>query len=95
MSKNQLEQLTDMVDRKAKKRWTDLSSPQRVAMVVGAVVQLALLTAAQVDLGRRAADELRGPKAMWRLVVLINFVGPIAYFAFGRKSAVNAESSTP
>ena len=48
-------------------------------------MQIALLVAALVDLRRRPADELHGTKAMWTAVSFLNFVGPIAYFAFGRK----------
>ena len=53
-------------------------------MVLGCV-QVALLVAAQADLARRSADEVAGSKAVWRLVTLLNFIGPIAYFARGRR----------
>jgi hypothetical protein len=48
------------------------------------VVELALLLAAQVDLTRRRPDEVQGPKYLWRLVALVNFFGPLAYFWRGR-----------
>ena len=47
--------------------------------------QLALLAAAQRDISRRPAEQIRGPKALWRLATLVNFIGPGSYFAFGRK----------
>jgi hypothetical protein len=49
-----------------------------------ALIELALLITALVDLIRRA--KTRGPKWAWVLViVLINFIGPIIYFVAGRK----------
>jgi len=71
----------------SKKKWKDLTPTQRTLVVVGAVVQLALLTLAQRDLSNRSADQVRGPKWLWRLVTMINFVGPISYFCRGRKQA--------
>lgn len=47
--------------------------------------QLGLLIAAERDIQRRPADLIRGPKTRWRLLCLINFVGPLSYFAFGRR----------
>ena len=47
---------------------------------------LTLLIAAQRDISRRPAEQIRGSKAVWRAVTLINFIGPGSYFAFGRKS---------
>ncbi|MEF2162625.1 PLDc N-terminal domain-containing protein, partial [Pseudomonas aeruginosa] len=51
-----------------------------------AVVQLGLLGAAQLDIKRRTADQLNGPRWLWASVSLINFVGPMAYFLFGRRN---------
>ena len=66
-----------------KQRWKDLTASQRALLVAATVVQLTLLVIAQKDLGDRTADGLRGPKLLWRMAVLVNFVGPIAYFVFG------------
>jgi hypothetical protein len=68
----------------SKKKWKDLTPTQRALAVVGAVVQLTLLTLAQRDLSNRPAEQVRGPKWLWRIVTLINFVGPLAYFCCGR-----------
>jgi hypothetical protein len=38
-----------------------------------------------VDLRRRPPDQVNGPKPLWVAISLVNFVGPLAYFAFGRK----------
>ncbi|MCP4428954.1 MAG: PLDc_N domain-containing protein [Chloroflexi bacterium] len=48
------------------------------------VIQLALLIFALLDLRQRAAT--RGPKWVWVLVILfVNIIGPIIYFAVGRE----------
>ena len=67
------------------KRWGDLSSTQRRAVVLSGVVQLGLLAAALADIYRRPAAEIRGPKRLWAAEAFVNFVGPISYFLFGRK----------
>ena len=68
----------------SKKRWKDLTPNQRALAVGGAVLQITLLALAQRDLSRRPAEQVRGPKWLWRIVTLVNFVGPLAYFCRGR-----------
>lgn len=68
-----------------RKKWSDLTPGQRAGVIVGGAVQLALMVLAQRDLSHRTAGQVRGPKWLWRGAVLVNFVGPIAYFVFGRK----------
>ncbi|MSP21800.1 MAG: PLDc_N domain-containing protein [Dehalococcoidia bacterium] len=63
----------------------DFSPRHRAMMGFDALMQLALLAAAQVDLLRRPDDRVRGSKWGWRAATLVNFVGPIAYFVFGRR----------
>jgi hypothetical protein len=70
----------------AKRQWKDLSPRARVAVIVGGAVQVALIALAHADLTRRTDAQVRGPKRMWRLITLINFVGPITYFAVGRET---------
>ncbi|MFP5451888.1 MAG: PLDc N-terminal domain-containing protein [Thermoleophilia bacterium] len=69
------------------RRWSELSPRERVVVVALAVVQLSLLAAAWADIRRRPAEQIRGGKARWALMSLINFAGPIAYFAAGRRRA--------
>lgn len=66
-----------------RKSWSDLDSKQQAGVVALAVVELLLTTAALVDLARRPAAQVRGPKAAWALGAFIQPVGPIAYFAAG------------
>jgi hypothetical protein len=68
----------------SKKRWKDLTPNQRALAVGGAVLQITLLALAQRDLSIRPAEQVRGPKWLWRIVTLVNFVGPLAYFCRGR-----------
>ena len=68
-----------------KKKWDDLTDTQRAGFGLLGAVQLGLLVAAQIDLTRRTDEQVNGPKAVWRAVTLINFFGPLAYFAVGRR----------
>ena len=67
------------------KQWKDLTDTQKRGIVLLGALQLALLITALIDIRRRPADAINGSKRLWTLVVFINFIGPIAYFLFGRK----------
>jgi hypothetical protein len=69
----------------AKRSWSELSDQQRGVVVLGAIVQVTLQVLALRDLRRRPADEVRGPKPLWALATFVNTVGPLAYFACGRR----------
>lgn len=69
----------------AKKRWSELSTGQRVSMVSSGVIQVGLLVAALADIRRRPQEEIRGDKRLWIAAAFVNFIGPIAYFVFGRR----------
>jgi len=71
----------------ATKRWSDLSDREKTAILVAASVQISLAASAWVDLARRPAALVRGPKPAWALAIAVNFVGPIAYFTVGRRRA--------
>jgi hypothetical protein len=73
------------VRRTRKKRWADLSPRQRGAIVAAGLVQNSLLAAALIDLRRRPAEQINGSKRLWGAASFISFVGPIAYFVFGRE----------
>ena len=74
-----------MTRRRSKKRWSDLSQRQRSAVVGAGVMQIDLLVAALANLWRRPSDQLLGSKAIWTALSFMNFVGPLAYFGFGRR----------
>ncbi|GAA4352061.1 PLD nuclease N-terminal domain-containing protein [Microbacterium rhizosphaerae] len=67
------------------KKFSELSRGRQAGIAVGAVVQLALAVWAYVDLARRAPSEVRGRKGLWVPVILVNWIGPAAYFVFGRR----------
>jgi len=58
---------------------------QQAGILMLTIIQLLLLGAAHWDLRQRTSDELNGSKTFWVLAVFVNFIGPIAYFLFGRK----------
>ena len=66
-------------------RFSELSRRRQAGLVVLAAVQLGLMIAAERDIQRRPPDLIRGSKKHWRLVCLINFVGPLSYFTAGRR----------
>lgn len=68
-----------------KKKWQDLPRWAQVAIVMAGAVQVTLLGAVHYDLRRRTAEQLNGPKALWFAISFLNFVGPMSYFAFGRR----------
>lgn len=69
----------------AKRNWNDLSPTQRRAIAVAGLVQFALQAFALRDLKRRSDAQVRGSKRLWRLLSFVNYAGPLAYLAVGRK----------
>ena len=66
------------------RRWSDLSPGQQTAVLVLGSVQLSLAATAWTDLARRPTSGVRGPKLLWAGVIAVNWVGPFAYFRWGR-----------
>ena len=77
--------------KRRKKRWAEMTGPQRVMTILGTAVQMALFAAAMSDIRRRPAEQIRGSKRVWRAAAFVNYAGPIAYFLFGRRRPVPAE----
>ena len=72
----------------AQRRWGDLSERTRKLIIVVAVAEAILKGAALIDLKRRPANQVRGPKWLWAPVIaVVNSAGavPISYFVFGRR----------
>jgi len=76
-----------------KKKWSELSPMARFGTVAAATVQLSLLVAAQTDITRRPAEQIRGSKALWRFATLVNFIGPGTYFIVGVKRPAATKSA--
>lgn len=48
------------------------------------IIQFVLMIIALVQCAK--AEETRGPKVMWVLIILfVNLLGPVAFFLFGRR----------
>lgn len=69
----------------AKRKWSDLSPTQQKVTAMAGVLEVVATTAMLVDLARRPASTVRGSKALWRTLSVVQPVGPLAYFAFGRR----------
>ena len=70
------------------RRWGDLSERSRKVIIATAIGEAILKTAVLIDIRRRPAGQIRGSKRMWIVAaVLVNSagVGPLSYFAFGRR----------
>ena len=77
--------MTTDASARSKKRWSDLSPAKRRAIIAAGVVQNGLLVAALVDIRRRPQKKVRGDKRLWAAGSFVSWVGPIAYFTYGRK----------
>jgi hypothetical protein len=68
-------------------KWSELSPRQRQLIIAGAAVEGSLKIVALIDLKRRPAAEVRGPKWAWLpLLTVVNSAGlaPLAYLLWGR-----------
>lgn len=71
-----------------RKQWSDLSPRTRRLLTVAAVLEGILKLAALIDIKRRPASQIRGPKWLWATVVaVVSSAGivPISYFVLGRR----------
>ena len=78
-----------------KPRWQDLSTQAKMRIIAMGAIQISLLIAALWDIRRRPIEEIRGNRRMWMAASFINFVGPIAYFVFGRKPMATTLEEVP
>ena len=69
----------------ADRSWSGFSRAQKRATVALGTVQLGLQAAALWDLHRRSAGDVLGSRGWWAAASFVNFFGPIAYFAVGRR----------
>jgi hypothetical protein len=69
-------------------QWSDLRERTCRLLITAAVVEGILKVAALIDIKRRPASQIRGPKWIWASVVaVVSSAGvvPISYFVFGRR----------
>lgn len=72
----------------ARKRWRDLNPRVRQAILLAGAFEAGLRVAALIDLSRRPAAEVHGPKKLWgAAIAVVNSGGavPILYLLHGRK----------
>jgi hypothetical protein len=72
----------------ARRQWSDLSVRNRRLLAITAVAEAILKLAALIDLKRRPASQVRGPKWVWATAVtVVSSAGvvPISYFVLGRR----------
>ncbi len=81
--------------RRSKRRFGDFSRAQQIALIALGVVEVSLLVAAELDIQRRPSDQVVGRKAWWRAICLINIIGPLSYFRWGRRRRTVEQSPTP
>lgn len=63
----------------------NLTGQQKRVLLVVLVAHLILAKVTWVDLGRRPAAAVRGPKRLWRAWSLLNTTGSMAYWTIGRR----------
>ncbi|WP_018296802.1 hypothetical protein [Corynebacterium lubricantis] len=70
---------------KERTQFSELPLLARVGIVAFATVDATAKIAALVDMSRRPADKIRGPKWAWAAAQAVNGFGPAAYWAFARR----------
>jgi len=74
---------------RTKQRFSERSPAKRALLAVIFAVSLGLVSAAERDLQQRPPEQVRGPKALWR-VVCLNALGAVGYLRWGRRPATGA-----
>jgi hypothetical protein len=76
--------------------WGNLSPRTRLLLAGSAAIETGLKVAVLLDLRRRPASQVRGPKWLWASSMIVNSAGliPITYFVFGRRTAAAADAET-
>jgi hypothetical protein len=69
---------------RSKRSFKEMSPAGRICASLLIAASVAVVIAAERDIGRRQAAELRGSKPMWRILCL-NALGALSYFRWGRQ----------
>ena len=72
-----------------RRRWSELPTGAKAAIVVAGVAELVMTSIAVRDLLRRPARDVRGPKAVWFLTCFVQPIGAPLYLALGRRIAAS------
>lgn len=65
-------------------RYRDMGTAGKAAVLLLAAISLLIIGRAERDIASRDEDEVRGSRALWRIVSL-NAVGALVYLRFGRR----------
>ncbi len=71
----------------SRRNWKEMSPVQKVRNILMGAVEVGLTGLALWDISHRPDNEINGKKRTWVMASLIQPVGPIIYFMFGRKKA--------
>jgi hypothetical protein len=66
-----------------------MTDKQKRILVVALVIHVIVLKLTWLDLRRRPAAAVRGPKRFWRVASTLNTSGSVAYWVFGRRKAAS------
>lgn len=67
--------------------WSDLTPRQQRGVAGAGAVQLVLFLAAIISVRRTPQERIRGSRTAWTLACFVNWIGPLAWFAIGRRPA--------
>lgn len=73
------------------RRWSQLSPRQQRGIAGAGAVQIVLMVAALVSVRRVPEDRIRGSRTAWTLACFVNWIGPLAWFAVGRRPSSPAQ----
>ncbi|NJP96305.1 PLDc_N domain-containing protein [Nonomuraea sp. FMUSA5-5] len=66
-------------------RWEQMSKRRRGLLMALVSTEMALTTAAAVDLAFSPKGAVRGSRGLWWLGIFVQPIGPIAYLLWGRR----------
>ncbi len=69
----------------AHQSWSELTERQRRGITAAGIAQVVLFLAAVLSIRRTPAERVRGRKGAWYALAFLNWIGPIAWFAVGRR----------
>jgi hypothetical protein len=72
--------------------WREQTRRRRAGTIIAASIQLGLAASAWADLARRSPDRVRGAKWRWAVLIGVNYLGPLAYFRWGRVATAPSAS---
>ncbi|GAA3560748.1 hypothetical protein GCM10022419_046720 [Nonomuraea rosea] len=75
-------------------RWEAMSKRRQVLLLTLVSAEVALTTAAAVDLVFIPRDAVRGRKGLWWLGIFVQPIGPIAYLVWGRRRSGDRSRAT-